>query len=288
MGLRELTPWYLKIAAKVALSRLPVSYRTWQAVRLFSHGGMERAEYAYQVFRKHYEASEFARKQDGFVALEIGPGDGLLSAVIAASFGASKCYLVDTGYYAGSDLAPYREITELLARLNLRPPDLTGAQNLSTVLERCNAVYLTDGLASLKQVPAQSVDFTWSHAVLEHVRRHEFDATVRELRRVMARDGRSSHQVDLQDHLGGGLSNLRLPSRWWEADWMAHSGFYTNRLRFVQIMQTFASERLAVESVTIQKFASMPLRRSALALEFQGLPDEELMISGFHAVLRQA
>ena len=126
MGLRELTPWYLKIAAKVALSRLPVSYRTWQAVRLFSHGGMERAEYAYQVFRKHYEASEFARKQDGFVALEIGPGDGLLSAVIAASFGASKCYLVDTGYYAGSDLAPYREIAELLARLNLRPPDLTG------------------------------------------------------------------------------------------------------------------------------------------------------------------
>jgi hypothetical protein len=53
-------------------------------------------------------------------------------------------------------------------------------------------------------------------------------------------------------------------------------------------MQSFASERLAVESVTVQKFPSMPLRRSALAVEFQGLPDEELMISGFHSVLRQA
>jgi Methyltransferase domain len=288
MGLRELTPWYLKIAAKMALSRLPVSYRTWQAIRLFSHGGMERAEYAYQVFKRHYEASEFVRKHDGFVALELGPGDGLLSAVIAASFGASKCYLVDTGCYATSDLTPYREIAELLGRLNLRPPDLVDAQDVTTILERCNAVYLTDGLASLKQVPAQSVDLTWSHAVLEHVRRKEFGATIHELRRVMARDGRSSHQVDLQDHLGGGLSNLRLPSRWWEADWMAQSGFYTNRLRFGQIMQVFADERLAVESLKIQKFASMPLRRSALALEFQGLPDEELMVSGFHAVLRPA
>jgi Methyltransferase domain len=288
MGLRELTPWYLKIAAKVALSRLPVSYRTWQAVRLFSHGGMERAEYAYQVFRQHYEASEFARKRDGFVALELGPGDGLLSAVIAASFGASKCYLIDTGQYATRDLAPYRETAELLERLNLRPPDLVDAQDVSTILERCNAVYLTGGLASLKQVPARSVDLTWSHAVLEHVRRKEFAATIHELHRIMARDGRSSHQVDLQDHLGGGLSNLRLPSRWWEADWMAQSGFYTNRLRFAQIMQVFANERLAVESLKIQKFASMPLRRSALAVEFQGLPDEELMISGFHAVLRQA
>lgn len=288
MSLRDLTPWYLKIAVKLALSRLPVSYRTWQAIRLFSHGGMEQAGYAYQVFRQHYDACDFARKQGGFVAMEIGPGDGLLSAVIAASFGASKCYLVDTGPYAARSVGPYREMAEFLGRLGLRPPELEGAETLSALLERCNAVYLTDGLNSLKQVPAASVDFTWSHAVLEHVRRREFDVMIGELRRVMARDGRSSHQVDLRDHLGGGLSNMRLSSRWWEANWMARSGFYTNRLRFAQIMGIFANERLTVESMQIQKFPAMPLRRSALAVEFQGLGDEELLISGFHAVLRQA
>ncbi len=287
MTLRELTPWYLKIAAKLALSRLPVSYQTWRAVRLFSHGSMERAEYAYQVFQQHYDACNFARKQGGFVAMELGPGDGLLSAVIAASFGASKCYLVDTGPYAARDLAPYREIAELLRKLDLRPPELAGAQDLSTILERCNAVYLTDGLASLKQVPTESIDFSWSHAVLEHVRRKEFDLMIRELRRVMTRDGRSSHQVDLQDHLGGGLNNMRLSSRWWEADWMARSGFYTNRLRFSQIMGAFANEHLSVESLQICKFPAIPIRRSALAGEFRGLRDEELLISGFHAVLRQ-
>jgi SAM-dependent methyltransferase len=288
MGLRDLTPWYLKIAAKVVLARLPVSYRTWQALRVFSHGNMDQAAYAYQVFRQHYDACEFPRKQGGFVALEIGPGDGLLSAVIAASFGASRCFLVDNGYYAVSKLAPYREIADLLRGLNLHPPDLSDARDLSTILQRCNAVYLTRGLASLREVPTRSVDFTWSHAVLEHVRRHEFDATMSELHRVMAPNGRSSHQVDLQDHLGGGLSNMRFPSRWWEADWIARSGFYTNRLRYAEMMRVFASERFAVETVRTCQFTSPPLRRRALAAEFQDLADEDLMISGFHAVLREA
>src|SRR6516164_5577968 len=94
MGFRELTPWYIRMAAKVVLSRIPVSYQAWRTVRLFVHGGMAEPAYAYGVFRKHFDASSFARKTGGYVALEIGPGDSLLSAVVAAAFGATKCYLV--------------------------------------------------------------------------------------------------------------------------------------------------------------------------------------------------
>jgi len=85
MALRELTPWYVRMAAKVVLSRIPVSYQAWRALRLFSHGEMAKSAYAYGVFRQHFDASTFPRKAGGFVALEIGPGDGLLSAVIAAA-----------------------------------------------------------------------------------------------------------------------------------------------------------------------------------------------------------
>jgi hypothetical protein len=192
---------------------------------------------------------------------------------------------VDTGPYATAELAPYVQTAQLLRSLSLPAPELTGARDLAAILERCNAVYLSNGLESLRQLPAQSIDFTWSHAVLEHVRRSEFAATVRELRRVMSPGGRGSHQVDLQDHLGGGLNNLRLPSRWWEADWMARSGFYTNRLRFAQVMQIFRDEGLSVERVALDHFPSVPLQRSALAAEFGHLTDEELKIRAFHAVL---
>jgi len=286
MGLREMTPWYVRMAAKIVLARIPASYQLWRTLRIFVHGGMANPAYAYEVFRKHFQASDFPRKAGGFVAMEIGPGDSLLSAVIAAAFGASSCYLVDTGEYAITDPAPYQEAAQLLRIEGLRPPDLNGAQDLSDILQRCNATYLTGGLASLRTVPSESIDFAWSNAVLEHVRYREFAAQVRELRRVLAADGCVSHQVDLKDHLGGGLNNLRFPSRWWEAEWLARSGFYTNRIRCGEMLRVFREEGFNVESLTTGRFEELPLARRALAPEFRNLSDEDLMISDFHAILR--
>jgi len=284
--LRELTPWYLRVAGKVVLSRIPIPYQAWRALRLFVHGGMIKPAYAYGVFRKHFDACAFPRKTGGFIALEIGPGDSLLSAVVAAAFGAARCYLVDTGNYAITDVAPYQEIAQLLSSYGLAPPNLVGARDLGDVLRRCNATYLVDGLASLRELPAHSIDFAWSQAVLEHIRRREFAPGVHELRRVLVADGCVSHQVDLKDHLGGGLNNLRFPNRWWEAEWLARSGFYTNRIRFSEMMRVFAAEGFNVESLVTRRFESLPLSRTSLASEFRNLPDEDLMVSEFHAVLR--
>jgi SAM-dependent methyltransferase len=286
MGLRELTPWYVRMAAKVVLSRIPVSYQAWRALRLFAHGEMAQSAYAYGVFRQHFDASAFPRKAGGFVALEIGPGDGLLSAVIAAACGAAKCYLVDTGHYATTDIAPYRDVARLLSSQGLTPPDLTDAQDLADVLRRCNATYLTKGLASLRELPSHSVDFAWSHAVLEHIRHREFAAGVRELRRILVADGCASHQVDLKDHLGGGLNNLRFPSQWWEAEWLARSGFYTNRIRFSEMMRLFAARGFSVDRLVTSRFETLPLPRASLADEFRRVSDEDLMVNGFHVVLR--
>jgi len=286
MGLRELTPWYLRVAGKVILSRIPIPYQAWRALRLFVHGGMTKPAYAYGVFRKHFDACAFPRKTGGFIALEIGPGDSLLSAVVAAAFGAARCYLVDTGNYAITDVAPYQEVAQLLKSYGLAPPDLVGARDLGDVLRRCNATYLVDGLASLRELPAHSIDFAWSQAVLEHIRRREFAPGVHELRRVLVAGGCVSHQVDLKDHLGGGLNNLRFPERWWEAEWLARSGFYTNRIRFSEMMRLFAAEGFNVESLVTRRFESLPLSRTSLASEFRNLSDEDLMVSEFHAVLR--
>ena len=286
MGLREMTPWYVRMVAKIVLSRVPASYQAWRAMRLFVHGGMAKPEYAYRVFRQHFDATAFPRKAGGFVALEIGPGDSLFSAVIAAAFGAAKCYLVDTGNYAITDVRPYQEVAHLLRSEGLAPPDLAGAHDLQDILRRCNATHLPDGVASLRALPSDSIDFAWSNAVLEHVRRREFAAGVHELRRLLVADGCVSHQVDLKDHLGGGLNNLRFPSRWWEAEWLARSGFYTNRMRFSEMMRAFAAEAFRVESLVTGRFESLPLARTSLAREFRDLSDEDLMVSEFHAVLR--
>jgi len=71
-------PWQLKIAAKIVLSRLPLSYRAWSRLRLFRHGAMDDPSSALEIFREHFNRSGIAR---GFTMLELGPGDSLASAV---------------------------------------------------------------------------------------------------------------------------------------------------------------------------------------------------------------
>ena len=58
-------PWQLKIAAKIVLARLPLSYHSWKKIGLFKQGGMERPEYALRIFRRHFDAAGLAGKAEG-------------------------------------------------------------------------------------------------------------------------------------------------------------------------------------------------------------------------------
>lgn len=279
-------PWYAKIAAKLVLSRLPVGYSVWSKLNLFVHGAMNSPDYAYGVFRQHFERSHFSRKEVGFVALEVGPGDSLLSAIVAAAHGASRCYLVDAGAFATEDLTAYREMAGYLRLRNLPAPAMDKISDLAGVLESSNAVYGTQGLRSLRDIPSESVDFIWSQAVLEHIRRHEFLDTMKELRRILRPDGVCSHRVDLKDHLGGALNNMRFPARLWESDWVARSGFYTNRLRYSEMIKLFRQAEFSVEVLATGRWQDVPTPHSFMAKEFHDLSEEDLLVKDFDVLLR--
>lgn len=42
--MRKLTPWWLRIGAKLVLSRLPTGYGLWRKLNLFAHGAMDQTE----------------------------------------------------------------------------------------------------------------------------------------------------------------------------------------------------------------------------------------------------
>jgi SAM-dependent methyltransferase len=285
--IRKFIPWWARIAVKLVLSRLPVGYGLWRRLNLFSHGAMHRVDYALNVFQQH-----FARRPVGsdsnLVLLEIGPGDSLLSAVIGAAYGAQYTYLIDVGAFATADVTLYRDAIRTLRTHGLTPPTLDGVVNTEDLLRACRASYSTQGLASLREIPTGSVDFVWSHAVLEHIRRHEFLDFMRETRRVLREGGICSHQIDLQDHLGGALNNMRIPSRWWEAEWMARSGFYTNRMRQSDMLRAFEAAGFVAKLVTSTRWETTPTPRRALAREFQGFGAEELRVKEFAVVLNPA
>jgi len=210
--------------------------------------------------------------------MEFGCGDSLATALIAKLHGATSTYLVDVGNFANRSINTYKRFASML--------DMDfSIYSMEQYMETCNASYLTKGLLSLKSIPDNSVDFIFSQAVLEHVRKGEFGQTLVELRRILKSGGKMSHAVDLKDHLGGGLNNLRFSKYWWEKDWVACSGFYTNRLRYSEMVQLVEDAGFDCETTSITRFKKMPLERHKMAPEFRRFSDDDLLISGFNVVL---
>ncbi|MGB1548645.1 MAG: methyltransferase, partial [Alphaproteobacteria bacterium] len=54
-ALKGAIPWWIKIAGKLVLSRLPVSFRAWRRLGLFLPGAMQSPAYAIAVFQRHFQ-----------------------------------------------------------------------------------------------------------------------------------------------------------------------------------------------------------------------------------------
>jgi SAM-dependent methyltransferase len=281
-------PWWGKIAAKVILARLPVDYKVWKRLHLFQQGAMEEPAYAYGVFKKHFDPMRAVRTFNGFVGLELGPGDSLLSAMVAHAFGASAYFLVDVGAFAQADLKRYRAMADFLADQGLPKLDADDLTSVEAMLAACRATYGTSGLTSLRAIPDKSVDFLWSHTVLQHIRRSEFLETMQEFRRVLRPDGISSHWVDLEDCLGGALNNLRLADSIWESPLIDGCGVYTNRIRYSEMLTLFKEAGFEANVVSVKHWDRLPTPRSKLCHPFRDLPEEELRVRCFQAILRPA
>jgi len=284
--MRVTAPWWLKIFAKLLLSRLPVSHAQWQRLGLFRHGAMDDVSYPISVFRSHASRAGI-RALDGRRVLELGPGDSIATAVIAAAHGCTAV-LVDAGDFATRDLSVYRAIAASLAADGLAAPDLSEVESLEEVLERCGAEYLTNGLESLASVDDSSVDLIFSQAVLEHIRLDEFEPTLLHLSRILASDGIASHRVDLRDHLGGSLNNLRFSPRLWESNFFARSGFYTNRLGIEELRAIFERTHGHVTIAAQSTWEAPPLARRRMHRSFRSRDAETLRVSGFDALMSNA
>jgi len=278
-------PWWARMRAKLVLSRLPVSYRFWQRMQLFQHGLMEDPAYAWNIFRNHWDAVGLKFGSEGFRSLEMGPGDTLFSALIAYAYGCRITYLVDVGEFARHDIPPYHAMSKFLAGRGMHTADIRQAKTLEDIVASTRAEYLTQGLESLRTIPDSSVDFIWSNAVLEHIRRSEFLDIMIETRRILKPGGAISHQVDLRDHLGGALNNLRFTQEEWESDRMSSAGFYTNRIRYNEMLAMFVQAGFHVEVDHRDIWEQLPTPRSKMQPEFASIDEFDLRVMGFAVVL---
>lgn len=284
--MKSFLPWWAKIIAKIILSRLPFSYAIWHKIGIFRHGYMDSIEYVLNVFDQHIDRAGLKGKIEGRTILELGPGDSIATAIVAYCYGA-KSILIDAGKFALDDIGAYHKLVDDLRSKGFNPPDIKGAESLNEILEACNSAYLTKGLESFSTIEKETVDLIFSQAVLEHIRLSEFLDVMREMYRVQKSGGISSHRVDLKDHLGGSLHNLRFSRKTWESELFANSGFYTNRIRYSDMVSLFKQAGFNTEITAIRKWESLPLNKSHLDKEFTMLSDDDLLVSGFDVLLKK-
>ncbi|KPK56516.1 MAG: hypothetical protein AMJ84_11565 [Acidithiobacillales bacterium SM23_46] len=287
MGLRRLLPWWSRMAAKMFLARMPIPYGWWRALGIFRHGDMHDPVHAHKVFRHHLQrAFNGGLPRQGFTCLELGPGDSLLSGLVARAQGASRVYMVDAGDYVVRDIEPYRRMIGVLRNAGTPVPEAETAASIDELLAACNIVYLTDGIQSLSEIPTSSVDYVWSQVVLEHVPKVQFQDMLFQLHRVMRDDAMGSHSVDLRDHLGGGLNNLRFSDRTWEGDFFRDSGFYTNRIRYSEMLVMMEQAGFQIDVVRTQCWETLPTPRSVMARPYALLDEDELRVAEFEILMR--
>jgi hypothetical protein len=279
--LHTVVPWWAKIAAKIALARLPLPMRAWHRLGLFVPGFMRDPDYAISVFETHWRRA--GSPAPGFTYLELGPGESWATALVAWTYGARAGTLVDAGDFAVRDIASYRP---LLKRLAQKPRvrdvrELRELSSLDALLATVGAEVRTDGLAGLKALPSNSVDLVFSQAVLEHVPLADFAATAVELHRIQKPNGVGSHRIDFKDHLQGSLNNLRFSEAVWEKPCFARrSGFYTNRLRFSAMRDAFTRAGFSVTVPEQNRWETLPIARDKIAMPFRDLSDDDLRTSG--------
>ena len=280
-------PWWVKIGAKLVLSRLPIPYGLWRRLGIFRHGAMNDPELAIWTFRRYFERANANRSiSDGFNSLELGPGDSILAGITSKAFGARKVYLVDTGRYAETDMDACHRTAARLRGCGLTPPEIDGAKSLTDILDRCDIAYLTEGISSLSAIPDETIDFCWSQAVLEHVYRDEFPILLRELRRVMHKGAVGLHGIDFRDHLAAGLNNLRFREQVWESRAFRRGGFYTNRIQCHVMIQMFEEAGFEVSVVERNLWPVIPLPRGKMASPFRDMDDDQLRVADAELLIR--
>ena len=269
--------WILKIFLKIILSRLPIEQKFYRKIGIFRNGGMNKVEYSKKIFFGHLGDLKSFKDINEPVILEIGPGDGIATAIYSRVYNSSKVYLIDIEEFADNDISKYKDmIFSLKNDKNFKNINLSSLNTLPDLLKEFNTSYLTNGIESFKKIENLSVDYIFSHSVMEHIRLSSLDKMIEEMNRVLKVGGLISHNINYKDHLSDSLNNLRFSKRIWESNTFANSGFYTNRVPAVEMHQKFVKSGFEIIYQNFGSWSKLPLKRKYIHQEFNKYTDKEL------------
>ena len=269
--------WWAKIIFKVLLSRLPVNYSIWKKLHIFKHGEMESFDYSKRIFEGHFQDMNRFNSISDPLILEIGPGDSLFSMIFSRKYSTNKFYFIDVDDFANKNVQLYKNlIKKLINDGYLEKFEIKAKFSFEELVSFSNAKYMTSGLNDLKKLKTESIDYIFSHSVLEHVRLFELEELISQIYRVIKPGGIISHNINYKDHLNESLNNLRFSEIIWESDLLANSGFYTNRVPAIKMHSLFKNIGFKILKESFGSWSKLPIPRSKISNDFISFSDKEL------------
>jgi len=271
--------WILKFIIKLALSHLKISYSFLQKLNISRHGRADSINYSLGVLNNHLDNFKISHNElKGKNFLEIGPGDGIINAIVIGAFG-GKTILIDNGSYINQNLDHYKRVIDKLSCIFPQVNFHIGTINsFDDILNTFNIEYKTNGVNSILTVQDESIDYIFSQAVFEHIDKDIVAKYIDEMHRCLCFYGKMSHSIDFKDHLAFSLNHLRFPSKIWESKLIKGTNLYLNRLRSSEFLHLFENAGFKLISSTHLKWNSYPLKRSLFAKEFSDFSEIDFLI----------
>jgi len=289
-------PWRILITIKIMLARLPIPYSFWKRLHLFEQGDMDIPERSYETFISHagcagvLDSAQFPPRlgtsDEEFHVLELGPGDSVFTAVVASVLGATKTWMIDANNFDTTTKEGIHSLLQYLKSQNHAIPEVAEDATVAQILKTVDGTYLTNGLESLKLIPDSSIDFCFSNSVLQHIAREEFEETFREIHRIMKPDGVNLHRINLDDHIGSKLNNLRISQKRWKNYFFRNSGIYTNCFRFHELLELFSKAGFSGHVPFLLKWNTIPTPQAKMVEPYCNWPEEQLLPCGFDICLK--
>lgn len=279
---KNLIPWrlryYIKLQEAKGIICLPSGIKQFRPIEQYN-------DQFYQTLNDLH-ITDF----EGKTICELGPGQHLSHAFLEYQMGAKKEWLLEIADFAHIDNLAVLDnvLLDSSQCLKRELPQLQSGEAWKSYLEKINAVYSINGLEGYKAIPDNSVDYCFSYAVIEHIRKDIFMDTIEQMYRFMREGGVCYHTVDFTDHMGGKKNQLRFNESIWEDDVHHNMDNYTNRFSCSQIVGSL--KRVGFRKVKIIKqlsFKDLPIKRKYVAKEFEHTTDADLKAAFAIIVLRK-
>lgn len=251
---KQVMPWKLRLQTHLFFVKYPQFY-----IKSIQQKD-DDSERVIKIFKKHMQCMK-VENLHGKVLCELGPGQSLLHALLAYVGGVRESYFIDIDDLAGINQAVTLPSVAGMEYL----PEVEKNEKWDTYLSKINAHYLTTGLEAYYEVPDGEVDYCFSEAVFEHIRRDILEETMKQINRMCKKGAVCCHVIDYRDHLGGGINHFRFPESKWESELYRQMPNYVNRVSHGDMIEMFERNGFKILAEKKEYWKKLPLDTKKMA-----------------------